>query len=214
MIRAASRLAGQGVCVLLLVFGLARLATADTITISGVITQSTSDNTGPAVNNPLLNNVLDGDAYLITLGFAGSITSSGTYSLASPTLLFNDSSAAATESSFGSVSLSVTVQGSSYDLSLLGCLTTGSDCLAGNELALNFLIPIAGLNSQNVAALPISGLLPLDLLEDDGLTDIHGSVAKYSYTGPAGAVPEPGSAWLLGLSLAGAAAVRRRRKEA
>lgn len=212
MIRPASRAAGRGACLALLLFGIARLATADAITISGVITQSTSDGTGPAGANSSLNNILDGDAYSITLGFAGSITAPGTYTLASPTLLFSDLSAPAAEGSFDSVSLSVAVQGSSYDVSLLGCLTTGIDCFAGNELDLNFLIPIAGLNSQNVAALPIFGLLPLDLLEDDGVTDIHGSVEKYSYTGPAGAVPESGSAWLLGLSLAGAAAVRRRKE--
>ena len=213
MMRAASRVAGRGACLSLLVIGLVRLATADTITISGVIAQSTSDGTGPAANNPSLNNILDGDLYAITLGFAGSITSPGTYSLASPTLLFSDSSAAASESSFDSVSLSVTADGSSYDLSLLGCLTTGSGCLLGNELDLNFSIPIAGLNSQNVTAQAISGIQPLDLLEDDGVTDIHGSVSQYSYTGQAAAVPEPGSGWLVGLSLGAAAAVGRRRKQ-
>lgn len=209
MIRAASWLAGRGVCFSLLLFGMVRLATADAITIGGVITQSTSDGTGPAANNPSLNNILDGDLYSITVGFAGSITSPGTYPLASPTLLFSDSSAAASESSFGSVSLSVTADGSSYDLSLLGCLTTGGGCLLGNELDLNFSIPIAGLNSQNVTAQAISGFQPLDLLEDDGVTDIHGSVTQYSYAGRPAAVPEPGSGWLLGLILAGAAVGRR-----
>src|SRR5690349_20751802 len=57
MMRAASRVAGRGACLSLLVIGLVRLATADTITISGVIAQSTSDGTGPAANNPSLNNI-------------------------------------------------------------------------------------------------------------------------------------------------------------
>lgn len=212
MIRAASQVARRGVCLALLVFGIVRLAAADTITINGVITQSISDGTGPAVNNPSLNKSLDGDVYSITLGFAGSITSPGTYSLASPTLLFSDPSTPASESSFSSVSLSVSVQGSSYDLSVLGCLTTGSGCLLGNELDLNFLIPIAGLNSQNVTTQAIFGIQPLDLLEDDGVTDIHGSVTKYSY-GTA-AVPDPGSGWLLGLGLAALVLARWRQKHA
>jgi hypothetical protein len=60
--------------------------------------------------------------------------------------------------------------------------------MAGNQLDGNFSIAAAGLNSQNVAATGM-GLAPLDLLEDDGVTDIHGSVTSYSET----AVPEPSS---------------------
>jgi hypothetical protein len=79
----------------------------------------------------------------------------------------------------------------------LACLTTGSGCPLGNQLDANFSIVAGGLNSQNVAATGM-GLAPLDLLEDDGVTDIHGSVTSYSQT----AVPEPSSldlsAWVLG----------------
>src|SRR5207249_3705963 len=49
-------------------------ADAATITFSGIITQSTQDGTGPAVNNPSLNNIQDLQAYTVTLAFAGSIT--------------------------------------------------------------------------------------------------------------------------------------------
>jgi hypothetical protein len=35
---------------------------ADTLTIGGAINQSTQDGTGPAVNNPSLNNISDGDS--------------------------------------------------------------------------------------------------------------------------------------------------------
>jgi hypothetical protein len=35
-------------------------AYASEITVTGMITQSTSDGTGPAVNNPSLNNIADG----------------------------------------------------------------------------------------------------------------------------------------------------------
>ena len=171
--------------------GFASRASADQIVFGGLITQSTQDGTGPAVNNPALNHILDGDVYDVTLGFAGSITSPGTYTLTGATLLFSDLSAPATEGSFSSASLSVVTDGGFYDLSLLGCLSTGSGCLLGNELAANFQIPMAGLNSTNVAAHAIPGLSPsLDLLEDDGVTDIQGSVTKYSYSG-ATATPEP-----------------------
>src|SRR5262245_33514772 len=54
-------------------------ASAATITISGSITQSTQDGTGPAVNNPSLNNIQDGQAYLITAIFPGPVTAPGTY---------------------------------------------------------------------------------------------------------------------------------------
>ena len=182
---------GQMLMAILAVCGFARHASADQIVFGGLITQSTLDGTGPAVNNPALNNILDGDVYDVTLGFTGSITSPGTFALTGATLLFSDPSAPAAESSFSSASLSVSTDGSLYDISLLGCLSTGSGCLLGNELDANFQIPTAGLNSQNVTARAIPGLNPsLDLLEDDGITDIQGSVTKYSYS-RATATPEP-----------------------
>ena len=44
-------------------------AAADTITFGGAIAQSTQDGTGPAANNPDLNNIEDGDLYVVTLDF-------------------------------------------------------------------------------------------------------------------------------------------------
>lgn len=173
-----------------MVTGGVNIAVADTITFGGSITQSTSDGTGPAVNNPDLNNILDGDQYLVTLDFSGTITGPGTYSLPGAVLTFIDETASPqiNETNFNSVSFSVVPDGGRFDLSLLGCLSTGSGCLIGNELAVNFSIPAAGLNQTNVAAQAIFGLNPpVDLLEDDGVTDIQGSVSNYSYSG----VPEP-----------------------
>lgn len=143
-------------------------ATADTITFGGEITQSTADGTGPAVNNPALNDILDDDQFLVTLTFTGAITAPGTYSLPGAALLFSDLDAPATESSFSSASLSVIANGASDDLSLLGCLSTGSSCAAGNELDANFEIPAASLNAQDVAAQAVFPITPLDILEDDG----------------------------------------------
>ena len=185
-----------------MVLGCANLALGDTITFGGSITQSTSDGTGPAMNNPDLNNILDGDQYVVTLDFAGSITAPGTYNLAGAVLTFVDETASPqiSETSFNSVSFSVVPDGSRFDLSMLGCLSTGSGCLLGNELAVNFSIPAAGLNQSNVVAQAIFGLNPpVDLLEDDGVTDIQGSVSSYSYSG----VPEPSSLGMLVLFVAG-----------
>ena len=196
----------------LMACALAGVAAADTISFSGVINQSTLDGTGPAINNPDLNNIQDGDAFAVTLNFLGSITAAGTYPLASFSLLFHDSTASVDESSFDSVSVSVLTDGSFFDISMFGCLTTGSGCLVGNSLSAIFQIPAAGLNSQNVSAQPIFGLLPLDLLEDDGITDIHGTVNTYSYTGAVGAVPEPSAFVPLALLLAAMAWLRTRKQ--
>lgn len=182
---------------------------ADTLSISGVITQSTQDGTGPAVNNLALNNISDGDPFTITVQFTGSFTSPGTYALPAATVLFSDPSTPAIESAFGSflcagqntlACVTVTADGSAFDFSMFACLTTGSGCLTGNELALNF--QIGSLNGSNISAQTISGFLPLDLLEDDGVTDIQGSITTYSSAGGTGTnpVPEP-SAWLLLASL-------------
>src|SRR5260370_591733 len=91
------------------VCGFASVAVAGTITFGGLITQSTQDGTGPAVNNPALNNIQDLQAYLVTLGFPGSITAPGTYSLSS--LTFRVPTAPAIESGFSSISLTITASG-------------------------------------------------------------------------------------------------------
>src|SRR5690349_16549220 len=92
----------------LAVCGFGHVAVASTITITGEISQSTQDGTGPAGNNPSLNAVIDTNAYLVTLAFAGSITGPGTYDLTGSSLTFSVPTAAAVETSFGLISLTVT----------------------------------------------------------------------------------------------------------
>jgi len=195
---------GLGLVVVLIFVSCAARLHADTLTVGGVINQSIQDGTGPAVNNPSLNNILDGAFYTVNLGFAESITSPGTYDLTGLNLRFEVVTDSAIENSFDSVSLTVAQSGSFDQISILACLTTGSGCNQGNELDLDFMIPSANLNSENVVAQGIPNLLPLDLLEDDGITDIHASVTSYSYTPSAAAVvPEPSASVMLlsGLTL-------------
>ena len=189
------------------VSALANVAVADIITFGGAITQSTLDGTGPAVNNPGLNNILDLQAYTVTLGFLGSITAPGTYNLNS--LTFSVPTAPASEISFGSISLTITTAGGFDQFSVLGCLTTGGGCFVGNQLDANFKIPAASLNSQNVTAIGLDPPHPLDLLEDDGITDIQGTITTYSNTGPASTVPEPSLVGLLVCLLAGLVGANR-----
>ena len=186
---------------------IASQALGDTITISGSITQSTADGTGPAVNNPSLNNVLDGQGFTITLGLPGPVNSPGMYSLTGSSLTLSDAPAIAKESAFGMISLTVTGSGSTDQFSLLGCLTTGSGCSFGDSLSANFSIPAAQLNVINVAATGMDQPHPMDLLEDDGTTDIQGSITKYSYAAAA-ATPEPGTWMLAGLGLIGLTVAR------
>src|SRR2546423_664228 len=113
---------------------MASAAKGGTITFSGVITQSTFDGTGPAVNNPSLNNIQDLQAYTVTLVFPGTITMPGTYNLTGSNLTFDVPSAPASETGFDSISLTITANADFDDLSLLGCLTAGSGCSFGNQL--------------------------------------------------------------------------------
>jgi len=168
-------------------------ATADTITFGGIVAAAPGG-TGPAVNNPSLNNIQDDDSYLVTLTFTGSITTPGTYPLPGAGLVFADLDESASESSFSSVSLSVVTDGTFYELSLLGCLSTGRGCLVGNYLSANFQIPSSSLNSAGVIAQSVPFLNPpLDLLEDDANTEYQGFINGYSYEGTGGvsATPEP-----------------------
>ena len=163
----------------------------------------------PAQNNPALNSILSGDIYKVILDFKGSIHSPGTYRNFQPpdpcflsvagAACFIDASAGASETSFGAISLTITadLDGIHDDLSLLACLNTGGGCVFGNQLDASFQILAADLNSHNAPATGLDQPHPLDFLEDDGVTDIQGTVNAYSYTsgvpGPA-AVPEP-STW-------------------
>lgn len=190
---------------------------ADTITVSGAITQSTADGTGPAANNTSLNSINDSDSYSVSLNFVGSISTPGTYNQASKltgaTLVFSDPTAPSTETAFDNANstLKITQSAGVDTFNWLGCLTTGVfGCTGGNQLDLIFTIPAAGLNSQNVPAGAVFGQKPFELLEDDGVTDIQGTVTTYSYTPTASAAPEPGTFTLLASGLASLAALRRR----
>jgi hypothetical protein len=191
--------------------GFVNAAFADVISFSGTIIQP-QDVITPAANNPTLNNILINQAYIVTLSFLGSITAPGTYNLTGGSVTFGVPTAPASEASFGSLSLTITANGGFDDFSFLGCLTTGSDCFVGNQLDANFRILATGLNAQNVAATGLDPPHPLDLLEDDGITDIHGTITSYSYTGRVSAVPEPSFAVLLVCIFAGAVAAKHARQ--
>ena len=188
----------------IILLGSAPAAFPGTIAVSGTITQSTEDGTGPAINNPGLNTINDGDSFSVQLFFLGEITSPGTYPLSDNTLAFY--SGAASETAFAVVSVAVVPSGDQDEFYLLGCLTTGADCFQGNQLTLAFLIPAGDLNSISPVT-PIQGLLGMDLLEDDGTTDIQGALSNYSYVlnsqnGQSGAAPETSSIYLVAIGLA------------
>jgi hypothetical protein len=209
------RKAGLTLFCFLVVCGWGNLATADIIEFSGAIYQPPANT---AVNNPSLNSVQLGDSYNVSLSFNGSITSPGAYS-SFTAISFEDTTAAVGETSFDLTNISLTIATDAAnpnydDFSLLACLATGSACNQGDQLAAEFAVLAADLDSPNAAAQSIPFLTPLDLLEDDGSTDIQGTVTGYSCTGSCSVstVAEPSSLSLQLLVLAGllAGALRRR----
>lgn len=186
------------------------VAQASVISLSGLITQSTQDGTGPAQNNPSLNNIGDGQKFDLSLSTPISITGPGTYTLDGSALTFSVFGAPAVENHFSSVSLTITASGGNDVFSLLACLQTGSGCNGGNQLTANFQIPVGQFNGVNVPATGLDQPHPLDLLEDDGVTDIQGSVTRYS--SPSGTVPEPRNLAPFGLAVLSFMALIRKLK--
>jgi hypothetical protein len=175
-------------------------AYADSITINGTITQDLVDSGATAVANQSLNQIRDGDAYNVVLSFSGIVSTPGSYALSS--ILFSDPAAGASESAFISGNMNIALASPMDQFSVLGCLVDAISCFQGNELDLNFQIPAVQLNQTGVTATFIPALLPLDLLEDGGNTEIQGSIDGYSYTGATSSTPEPSTLGLIGVSLA------------
>src|SRR5258708_38389753 len=176
---------------ILAVCGLSNVAVADIINIQGSITLSPSDGGILPVNNAALNSIADGDAYVVTLNFTGSLVFPSPNLFLTGTLTFNDiTHPLATESGFSTINITVAADASFADFSLLGCLTTGGGCMIGTDLSASFQIPSAVVHAQNIMATGLDQPHPFELLEDDGVTDIQRTIASYSYTGVS-AVPEP-----------------------
>jgi hypothetical protein len=200
------RLASVAVCLL---FALASSAFGTTITLGGVITQSVSDGTGPATGNPSLNNIMDAQAFSLKLNSATLINGPGFYDLTGSSLVFSVPVASASETNFAAISLSVTANGSDSDFSLLACIS-GADCFTGNALTANFRVPTSMIGGSGVSAIGLDQPHPLDLLEDDGITDLHGSIDTYSGTVTTVVTPEPASGSLLAIGLSAMAMITNR----
>lgn len=167
----------------------AATAPASTITLTGSVTQSTVDGTGPALSNPSLNNITDGEIFTLTLSPATDFTGPGLYVLTGSSLVFVVPAASATEGNFDVITLAVNRNGSFDDFSLLACLTA-TDCTSGNELTANFRIAAANIDGTAVPVTDLDQPHPLDLLEDDGTTDLHASISTYTNTAQS-LLPEP-----------------------
>lgn len=177
------------------------IAPASTLTLTGTVTQSTPDGTGPALYNPSLNAIADGEAFTLTLSPTTDITGPGFYTLTGSTLSFVVPAASAAETSFDAITLAVTSNGAFDDFSLLACLS-GASCFSGNALTANFRIAAAGIGGTGVTATGLDQPHPLDLLEDDGTTDIQASILTYSNTAtPQAVTPEPGTFSLCALAI-------------
>jgi PEP-CTERM motif len=189
------------IALLLGLFGLAAGVRADTIYVSGTITQDLADSGGVAINNPSLNNINDGDSFTVTLAFLGSITGPQMTNLTSA--VFVDNTAAASEDGFISAEVNIIAAAPEDQFEVLGCLLDPVSCTQGNELDLNFQIAATGLNQFGVGAEDIPDLSPsLDLLEDGGNSEIQGAVNSYSYQAAAAPVPEPSTFGLLLIAMA------------
>jgi hypothetical protein len=193
--------------VLCLLCAVSSRAFGTTITLGGSMTQSTADGTGPAIGNPSLNNIVDGQAYSLTLNSATLINGSGLYDLTGSSLIFSVPAASATETSFAAITLSVMTNGAFSDFSLLACIS-GADCNTGNALTANFRILTSMIGGSGVAATGLDQPHPLDLLEDDGVTDLHGSIDTYSGTVATVVTPEPAPGSLLAIGLSGIALIQ------
>lgn len=166
----------------LLVFAIG--ATADTITLSGSLF---SVSLGPAAFNPSLNGAQFGDQFIVQFTVTPPLASPGVYAITSAS--FTDLTASATETGIDTGTLNISASGSDFVFSGFACVQAGN-CSTGNELDLNFSVPQSLLLSA-ASTTSVPGLKDFELLEDDGATDLIGSLTSYQ------TVPEPSSALLL-----------------
>jgi hypothetical protein len=192
----------------LLTLCLTGFAHAGSITLTGIVTQSTADSMVPAMSNPSLNNIADGDLFKITMNFAGLIGAPSSTSLSY--VAFADTTNAGGENAFISGKLVITQSAGVDQFFMLACLVDQNTCQQGNQLALNFALPQAQLQFGSATPQTIPGLLPMDLLEDSGSTDIQGTLTTYAFRESAAPTPEPTAFALTGLSLIGLAVLVRR----
>jgi hypothetical protein len=157
---------------------------ADTITLSGSLF---SVSLGPSIFNPSLNSAQFGDEFMLQFTVVPSLAGPGVYSMTGAS--FTDVTASASETAIQSGTLSVSAAGSDLVFSGFACVQSGS-CSTGNELDLNFSIPQSLLISS-ASTMSVFGLKDFELLEDDGATDLIGSLTRYQ------AIPEPSSALLI-----------------
>ena len=190
---------------LIFLLGLCAGARASTLTVSGTITQSAVDGTGPAVHTPALNDIVDGQSFQVTLASATPINAPGFYDLAGSSLIFSVPGAAASEGNFGAISLSLVQDGGYLDFSVYGCVAD-ADCSIGNALSASFSVPAGSLGGMEVGVIGLDGPHPFELLEDEGITDLHGSISLYSNTALV-TTPEPASGVLMATALLGTAAL-------
>jgi hypothetical protein len=179
-------------------------AYADTITITGTLTQVSKIGLLPA--SPILraSPVSEGDPYTLSLVFESSFSDPGDYLFNNASLQLTAGTGFQFESEFDSIALTITPSGQDDMFSMFGCSTSSSPCLDGHRLDLDFTLPAQMINGQTLQVGTIDELAQFDLLVKDAPpTDYIGTVESYTYS----SAPEPAS---IALSLAGVLALLAR----
>ncbi|HEY1336397.1 MAG TPA: PEP-CTERM sorting domain-containing protein [Bryobacteraceae bacterium] len=159
------------------------------------------------------DNFAEGDPYTMHLGFDGSFSGPGDYTLTNLTLVFDGGTEQAFQNHFDSAAVSISDMDTGQLFTLTACASIKDPCFDGNRLDVDFIIPAASTVFDSFKPDGFPDVPAMQLQEGSAGITFSGTIDNFMYssaviTAPA---PEPASLALAALGSLALILTRRRR---